>query len=187
MSSATRRLLEEKSSCGRTKCESIVVNVLAAFTMQQVLEEMESVKYLTVMIDTLNHKNLKLVLVLVRYFTPEKRIQTKFHSLRGETADVLTTHIMNVVHKYKLPDKVITFCGNNCNTNFGGATRRGTNNVFAKLKTSSLKMKTQGVGCAAHILHYALQRSADILPVDVEAIPVFSHIYGTGGGIEGIL
>jgi hypothetical protein len=51
------------------KCESILVNVLAPFTMQQVLEELVCVKYLTVMVDTSNHKNLKLVLVLVRYFT----------------------------------------------------------------------------------------------------------------------
>lgn len=31
-------------------------------------------------------------------------------------------------------------------------------------------MNIQGIGCAAHILHNALQRSADIIPIDVEAI-----------------
>jgi hypothetical protein len=81
--------------------------------------------------------------VLVLCFTPEKRVQNKViesHNLKGETADVLTTYIINALHKYKLSDKIIAFCGENCNTNFGGAARSGTNNVFAKLKTSNLKM-----------------------------------------------
>jgi hypothetical protein len=45
--SVIRRLHEEKFSCGQTKCESIVVNMLAPFTTQQILEELESVMYLT--------------------------------------------------------------------------------------------------------------------------------------------
>jgi hypothetical protein len=126
-SSVIRRLHEEKFSCGQTKCESIVVNVLTPFAMQQILEQQESVKYLTVTVDTSNHKNLKLV--PFQYFTPEKRVQTKvteFLNLKGEMADVLMTYIMNVLQKYKLSDKVIAFWGDNCNTNFGGAARRGT-------------------------------------------------------------
>jgi hypothetical protein len=43
--SSVIRLCEEKFSYGQTKCESIVVNVLAPFTMQQIFEELESVKY----------------------------------------------------------------------------------------------------------------------------------------------
>jgi hypothetical protein len=42
-------------------------------------------------------------------------------------------------------------------------------------------MNIQGIGCAAHILHNALQTSADILPIDVEAIVnkivQYFHIY----------
>jgi hypothetical protein len=81
--------------------------------MQQILEEFENVKYLTVMADTSNHKNLKSVPVIVWYFTP-RRVQTKvteFHDLKGKMADMLMTYIMNVLHKYKLSDKVIAFCG----------------------------------------------------------------------------
>jgi hypothetical protein len=63
-SSVIRRQHEEKLSCGRTKYKSIVVNVLAPFAKQQILE-LESVKYLTVMVDTANHKNFKLVPVPV--------------------------------------------------------------------------------------------------------------------------
>jgi hypothetical protein len=41
-------------------------NVLAPFAIQQILEELESVRYLIIMFDTSNHKNLKLMPVLVR-------------------------------------------------------------------------------------------------------------------------
>jgi hypothetical protein len=53
--------------------------------------------------------------------------------------------------------------------------------VFAKLTTSDLKTNVRGIGCAAHILHNVLRTSADILPIDVEAIvnKIFQyfHIY----------
>jgi hypothetical protein len=117
------------------KCEAIVVNILAPFAMQQILEELET-KYISVMVDTSHHNSLTLVPVLVRYFIPRKGVQTKvieFHNLKGETVDVLTTYIMDVLEKYKLSNKINAFCGDNCNTNFGGAARKGTNNVFAKL------------------------------------------------------
>jgi hypothetical protein len=39
------RLQEEKFSCGRTNCESTVVNALAPFAMQQIFEELKSVTY----------------------------------------------------------------------------------------------------------------------------------------------
>jgi hypothetical protein len=42
-------------------------------------------------------------------------------------------------------------------------------------------MMIQGIGCATHILHNALQTSADILPIDVKAIvhkiSQYFHIY----------
>jgi hypothetical protein len=111
-SSMIRRLWEEKFPYCWTNCESIVVNVLAPFTMQQILEELESVKYLTFTVDTSNYKNLKFVPVLVWYFTPEKRVQTKviaFHNWNCEMDDVLMTYKINVLHKYKLADKIIAF------------------------------------------------------------------------------
>jgi hypothetical protein len=63
--------------------------------------------------------------------------------LKGEVAGVLI-YTMNLVHKYKLSDKIVAFYGDSCNTNFGGAARRGKNIVFAKLKTSNLKVNIQG-------------------------------------------
>jgi hypothetical protein len=155
--------------------------------MQQILEELVTVKYVSVMVDTPNNNSLKLVLMIVRYFIPRKGVQTKvieFHNLKGETADVVTTCITVVLDKYKLSNKIISFCGDNCNINFGGAARKGTNNVLAKLTIIDLEMNIRCIGYAAHILHSALRTSADILSVDVEAIvnKIFQyfHIYTVG-------
>jgi hypothetical protein len=100
---------------------------LAPFAMQQILEELETVKYISVMVDTSNHKSLKLVPVVVRYFIQRKGFQTKvieFHNLKGETADVLTTHIMDILDKEKLSNKIIALFGDNYNTNFEAAARK---------------------------------------------------------------
>jgi uncharacterized membrane protein len=84
--SSSIKLHVQKCSCDRTNCGAVV---LAPFAMQQILEELETVKYISVMVDTSNHKGLKLVPVLVRYFVPRKGVQTKvieFHNLKGETS-----------------------------------------------------------------------------------------------------
>jgi hypothetical protein len=49
-SSVIRRLHEEKFSCGQTKYESTVVNVLAPFAMQQISEELESESHMNLFI-----------------------------------------------------------------------------------------------------------------------------------------
>jgi hypothetical protein len=117
----------------------------------------------------------------VRYFAPTRGIQVKvieFQNLTGETSEILVNHILSVLEKYKISEKVIAFCGDNCNTNFGGLARKGKNNVFYKLN-NSVKMNILGVGCAAHLIHNALQTSADMLPVDVESIvnKIFQHFH----------
>jgi hypothetical protein len=47
------------------------------------------------MVDTSNHKRLKVVPVLIQSVIPRKGVQIKvikFHNLKGETTDVLTTY-----------------------------------------------------------------------------------------------
>ncbi|KAF0702520.1 Uncharacterized protein FWK35_00028002 [Aphis craccivora] len=67
-----------------------------------------------------------------------------------------STSDLLIVTPYPLSyHKIVAFSGDNCNTKFGG--------------------------CAAHILHNAMQSSADVLPIDVEIIVnnifKFFHIY----------
>lgn len=92
----------------------------------------------------------------------------------------MSSYILEILTKHKLSQKIIAFSGDNCNTNFGGAARRGIKNVFTILN-NDLKTNISGIGCEAHILHNAMQASTDILPIDVECIAnkifQYFHIY----------
>ncbi|XP_060847841.1 uncharacterized protein LOC132927347 [Rhopalosiphum padi] len=71
-SSLIKKIHDKKFSCARTKCESIISKVIVPFAMEQVLEELKNIKFATLMVDTSNHKNLKLVPILIRYFDEDK-------------------------------------------------------------------------------------------------------------------
>jgi hypothetical protein len=95
------------------------------------------------------------------------------------------------LEKFHLTDKIVVFSGDNWNTNFGGAGRKGTNKVFPTIN-KSLQLSIRGVGCAAHILHCGAQTSADILPVDIATVvnkifQYFYNLYYKGRRVKGIL
>lgn len=104
-------------------------------------------------------------------------------SLPGETSDIVTNYILEVLKKYHLDTKVVVFCANNINTNFGGKRRSGKNNIFTKLKSNldGNGRDLVGIGCAARILNNATQTAADCLPIDTQTfitkIYFYFHIY----------
>jgi hypothetical protein len=56
----TKRLYEQKLTGGQTKCESVVVvNVLAPFAMQLILEKLKTFKYISLIMDTSDLRSLK--------------------------------------------------------------------------------------------------------------------------------
>lgn len=101
-----------------------------------------------------NHKSVKLVLLIVRYFNPENGIKNDnldFSNLPGETAELIHNKIVSVLKKFELEEKIINFSGDNTNTHFGGIARKDKNNVFLKLK-NTLK-HILGLGCCAHVIY----------------------------------
>jgi hypothetical protein len=86
-----------------------------------------------------------------------------------ESSAQLTEHIVCVLEEAKLKGKVVSLSADNTNANFGGAKRRGKNNVFERLR-NKIKRDIIGVGCAAHIVHNAMQTAAACLPMDIESI-----------------
>lgn len=89
----------------------------------------------------------------------------------GETSDIIINYIIKTIDDNNIRNKVAAFCGDNTNCNFGGVSRHGTNNVFHKLQ-EKLEKQLIGVGCAAHIIHSAIQTAADCLPIDIKCIIV---------------
>lgn len=176
---------DQKFRCARTKTEAIVVNVLARTAIKELKDDLGKSNCITILTDAdaSNHGNKKIYPILVRFFQPYEGVQVKILDLqdqRGETSDIIVNYVVQVLTNHSLAAKVVAFCGDNANVNFGGAARRGSNNVLVKLQ-SSLEKTLIGIGCGAHIIHNAIKSAADGLPVDYECIIVkiysFFYIY----------
>lgn len=176
-----QKLFQKKFRCGKTKCESIATNVIAPYSLSVLKAELNEVPFVCIYTDASNHKDIKVFSTLVRYFHPSTGINVKvldLVNLPGETAEVIYESLMDILEKHNLKDKLIGFCADNANTNFGGVERGGQCNVFRKLQ-AGLGKPIVGVGCAAHIAHNAIQTAADLLPVDIEQIitKIYSYFY----------
>lgn len=65
--------------------------------MQQICKELENMNLATIMKDTSNHRNIK---ILKRYFNPNSGIQVKVFevtNLKGETADILLNYMIKIL------------------------------------------------------------------------------------------
>jgi hypothetical protein len=176
-----QKLFEPKFTCARTKSEAVVVNVLAPLAESKLKSDLSKAKFVSVSIDSSNHKELKLFPTLVRFFDDKTGVNVKLlelQALPGETSDIICDHLISVVKNANVFDKIIGFSADNTNTNFGGAARHGKNNVFYKLK-NSLGKDVVGIGCAAHIINNSIQTAADSLPIDIEVVVVkiYAHFY----------
>ncbi|CAL1279908.1 unnamed protein product, partial [Larinioides sclopetarius] len=174
---------DSKFTCARTKSEAVVVNVLTPIAMKELKDDLDKSNCITILNDASNHGNNKIYPILVRFFQPYVGVQVKILDLQdqpGETSDIIVDYLNQGLKDNNLTAKVVAFCGDNANVNFGGAARRGTNNVLTKLQ-SSLKKPLIGIGCGSHVIHNAIQSAADRLPLDYESIIVkiysFFYIY----------
>jgi hypothetical protein len=107
-----------------------VVNILAPLSLNQVREELEDAKFISVMIDSSNHKHTKVVPILVRYFVLQQGVKMKilkFRNLSGESYAQLTEHIVRFLEEAKLIDEAVSLSADNTNAIFDGAKRRGKN------------------------------------------------------------
>lgn len=169
-----------KFHCARTKCEAIVVDVLAPHARDVLKNELSERRFVSVSTDASNHGNIKMMPVVVRYFIPTVGVRVKmleFKSTKGETSEIIASLIKSTAEKNEISDKIVGFCGDNCPTNFGSCERGGQNNVFFRLK--QWKPSIIGVGCAVHIVHNALKYACDHLPIDIECVvvKVYSEFY----------
>ena len=180
-SQVVKKLFNKKFACARTKSEAIVCNVLSPYAFSELNKNLEKINFISIYSDASNHKDIKLFPTIIRFFDSETGINIRildFVSLPGETSEIIFSSIINILEKNNLKHKMIAYCADNTNANFGGKARRGTNNIFYKLN-KNLNQNIIGVGCAAHIIHNAIQTAADLLPVDVEniVIKIYSYFY----------
>lgn len=173
------KFFEPKFGLARTKCEAIIINMIAPMAVKELNDDLSTSNFVTLTIDASNRKAIKIVPCIVRYFVPEQGVKVKlleFQSVPGETSEILANYLVSVIKKNDLVQKVVGFCGDNCNTNFGGVKRKGVNNVYVRLK-KELARNIVGIGCGAHIVHNCLQTAVDVLPIEVEALVVKIYKY----------
>lgn len=114
-----------------------------------------------------------------RYFLPLQGIKTRlvdFSNLFSETGKDIFDILKTTYETWKIGDKISSFCGDNCPTNFGTVDRkRGNKNVFARLK-EDLGDYLVGISCTAHILHNAPEDAClNVLPFDIQHILVLIY------------
>jgi hypothetical protein len=168
-------LNDKKFTCAKIKTREIVVSVICPYIVDNTLKELSSANYVSVLIKSSNHKAIKLVPVVVRYFFPHVGVINKileFSNLPGETSDLITFKIIDIITNFELKQKIIALLADITNTNFAGYNRKGKNNVHTKLQTE-LKKDIFVLGCNVHILHNAIQIAQII---DIDQIVLFNVI-----------
>jgi hypothetical protein len=60
-STIIRKIFDDKLTCSQTKCRAIITNVIAPFATKQILEELKEARIISVLTDSTNHLNEKLI------------------------------------------------------------------------------------------------------------------------------
>ena len=93
----------------------------------------------------------------------------EFKLVSRESAEVLCEYLLLVLDQTRLKEKLIGFCANSFNNNFGSVERRGQNNVFFKVK-DNVTRDLVVIGCRVHTVHNCFQHAVDTLPICVESL-----------------
>jgi hypothetical protein len=123
LSTLIKKIYEPKFSSASTKSEAIITNVLSAYILGEVIEDLNKTKSITVSLDASNKKDIKLFPIVVWYILPNYGVQDKitdFISIPGETSDLQCAMLKEVSDKFALQEKIVALCADNMNTNFDG-------------------------------------------------------------------
>ena len=165
--------ISKKYFCTRTKVDAIVNSVLAPMTVQYVLKNIQEhgIMDIGIATDSSYHKSIKLFPIVIQYFVWKNGdFQPKLLEVKHTTNETFLTianEVKQTLTKMGLIEKCVSFTGDNCNTNFGGLSRK-KGNVFSRLKDDLSKLI--GIGCAAHILNNCLHHGTNQMSIDVKSI-----------------
>jgi hypothetical protein len=145
--------IAKKMSCGRTKAEAVVTDVLAPKAVEDVLTKLKGdgkPLQFSLQTDASNKGNRKMFPLAVQFFTPEEGIEKKlidFVENPDESSQGIVDSIQCSLDKTGLAlDNVSAFSADNANVNYGVH-----NSVFTKLKQSNSEILRGN--CHAHIVH----------------------------------
>lgn len=173
----------KKTSCGRTKSEALITDVLGPKTLQRVVDDLTSSsrssstlmpKYFSLATDASNVKNRKMFPVCVHYFTVESGINRKlldFVELNDEHSTAVGGMLVKSLTENQLDiSHVVSYAADNASVNYGS--RQSVMTELLATNPNILK-----ANCNAHVVHNTLRKLVDVLDRDVETIVtcVYSH------------
>lgn len=165
----------KKFSCGRTKANAIVTNVLAPFSIEK------HVKYLiennlkfSISSDASNKGNKKMYPLIIQYFHTESGITNfvlDFYETPEETSESIYKNIKKrlIDNNLKITD-IISYGADNASVNYGKH-----HSVFVNLQyENDLILKAN---CLCHVIHNCAKHSFMKLPLDIEnfVMKIYNH------------
>lgn len=164
-----------KITLGRTKASSIIYNVLAPASLENVIKELKDAVFFSVSTDASNHGNIKLFPIIVRYYSPNSGLCNSlldFYEDPNEKAVDIYMNIKTRLESFGLDiSNVSTYSADNCNVNFGIR-----NSVYQLLLKDNERILP--TGCPAHVLHNAVKYAIERCDFDVEhlVLKVYGHL-----------
>uniref|UniRef100_A0A8C2HMQ0 Uncharacterized protein n=1 Tax=Cyprinus carpio TaxID=7962 RepID=A0A8C2HMQ0_CYPCA len=159
-----------KMSCGRTKSEALVQNVLAPYSQERLATELKHTPYFSVCSDASNSGSAKLYPYTVQYFHEDEGVKyglLEFYEDPHETSRAIYEQILDITETNGLcASQISAYGADNASVNFGKH-----NSVYQKLKEASPHI-VKG-NCKCHLIHNTLKNANRILSAagyDVESI-----------------
>uniref|UniRef100_H3A0B7 DUF4371 domain-containing protein n=1 Tax=Latimeria chalumnae TaxID=7897 RepID=H3A0B7_LATCH len=166
-------------SCGRTKAELLVTNVMAPKFVRDCLQDLlpsppEQPVYFSVATDASNKGNRKMFPMCLRYFTISDGVQCKlldFYEDSDESASGIHRAVKNYLEKHQLSINCITaYSADNALVNYGKH-----NSVYQLLCAENDRILK--ANCPAHVAHNTCKHASDQLSVDIDmtVLKIYSH------------
>lgn len=166
----------QRIHCGRTKAEAIVENVLAPYSIENILSDVGGGP-ISIATDASNKGNKKLFPVAIRYFSIKKGPTTfliDFYEDNDETSEAIAAKLIESLEKSGMVrnNKLVAYGADNASVNYGKF-----KSVFQHLKRILNLPNLIAGHCHAHILHNTAKQALKTLTFNVESfvIEVFSE------------
>jgi hypothetical protein len=69
-------MYDKKFNCSCTKTKAVIVHVLYAYANEKFKTNLSNANFVSILIDSSNYKDLKMIPLLVRYFYSDSGLQT---------------------------------------------------------------------------------------------------------------
>lgn len=164
-------------SCGRTKAEALVTEVIGPKFLNEVLCELKMTfdqkpSYFGVCCDASNRRNRKLFPVVLTYFTPNgrKTALVDFYEDAYENAASIFDRLQSSLFNNGLDIRNVScYSADNASVNFGK-----NSSVYTRFKAESCRIVK--ANCYAICLHNATRFSFEQIGVDIESLVL--RVYG---------